>query len=156
MNTTINNVKDLFKSVNCGFTSFDNDNEEGLILKNTGVEIHDLSFIEGTLAAETSSGYIPDLEEFLKDEDDWNTIETKLQEQVKEYKSKRESMFIDPDEVEEMLGEYYDFADFDDETWQEIDKEVKTLCETRGVSPTGDYEKYARICDIAVNKVLRK
>ena len=83
MNTTINNVKDLFKSVNCGFTSFDNDNEEGLILKNTGVEIHDLSFIEGTLAAETSSGYIPDLEEFLKDEDDWDTIETKLQEQVK-------------------------------------------------------------------------
>lgn len=156
MDTTINNVKDLFKSVNCGFTSFDNDNEEGLILKNTGVEIHDLSFIEGTLAAETSSGYIPDLEEFLKDEDDWTTIENKLQEQVEDYKTRRESMFIDPDEVEEMLGEYYDFADFDDETWQEIDKEVKNLCESRGVSPTGDYEKYARICDIAVNKVLRK
>jgi hypothetical protein len=154
MNTAINNVKDLFKSVNCGFTSFD-DNGNGLVLKNTGVEIHDLSFIEGTLTAETSSGYIPDLEEFLKDEDDWTTIENKLQEQVEDYKSRREGMFIDPDEVEEMLGEYYDFADFDDETWQEIDKEVKNLCESRGVSPTEDYEKYARICDIAVNKVLR-
>lgn len=62
--------------------------------------------------------------------------------------------FIDKDEIEEMLGEYYNFSNVSDYAWKCIDNIVGSECERRGVSPT-DYEAYAKICDGAVRKVLK-
>lgn len=62
--------------------------------------------------------------------------------------------FIDRYEIEDMLSEYYDFSNVDIDTWKIIDELIKSECEKRGVSPD-DYEKYARICDVCVGKVLK-
>ena len=63
-------------------------------------------------------------------------------------------MFIDQYEIEEMLGEYYDFSSLGNADWRAIDDEVKKLCRERGVSPTeSDYTEYARICDACCEKL---
>lgn len=74
-----------------------------------------------------------------------NTIKTE---------NKAKAPFIDKDEIEEMLGEYYDFSEVDDNTWERIDKLVKEECKKRGV-PRNDYEAYAKVCDGCVGKVLK-
>ena len=74
-----------------------------------------------------------------------NTIKTE---------NKTKAPFIDKDEIEEMLGEYYDFSEVDDNTWKRIDKLVKEECKKRGVS-RNDYETYAKVCDGCVGKALK-
>lgn len=64
------------------------------------------------------------------------------------------NLYIDIYEIEEMLGEYYDFQFVTDEQWKEIDRLVCEECNRRGISPTDDYEAYAAVCDGAVGKVL--
>lgn len=60
--------------------------------------------------------------------------------------------FIDRDEIEEMLGEYYDFKRITDEQWLALDKEVSQLCSERGVGV--DYsEAYVRVCDICCERL---
>ncbi len=55
--------------------------------------------------------------------------------------------FIDKDEVEEMLCEYYDFQSVSNEQWIALDHLIKKMCEERGV--IADYtDDYARICDV--------
>ena len=63
-------------------------------------------------------------------------------------------MWIDTYEIEEMLGEYYDFRNVTDEQWREIDALIVAECNKRGISPTDDYDTYAAICDGCVGKVL--
>ena len=65
-----------------------------------------------------------------------------------------DGLYIDTYEVEEMLGEYYDFHIVTEKQWKEIDKLVREECNRRGISPTDDYEAYAAVCDGAVGKVL--
>ena len=55
--------------------------------------------------------------------------------------------FIDRDEIEEMLCEYYDFQSVSDEQWVELEHLIKSMCEERGA--IADYtDEYARICDV--------
>lgn len=63
-------------------------------------------------------------------------------------------MWIDTYEIEEMLGEYYDFQNVTDEQWREIDALIVAECNKRDISPTDDYDTYAAICDGCVGKVL--
>ncbi len=64
----------------------------------------------------------------------------------------RITSFIDRLEIEEMLGEYYNFEIVTDEMWIMLDSEIMKLCSERGVSP--EYtEEYARICDICCEKL---
>ena len=62
------------------------------------------------------------------------------------------SRFIDIDEIEEMLGEYYDFSSFTEEQWNKVDDIVRKEC---GNEPCDDYDEYARICDGAVAEVVK-
>lgn len=60
--------------------------------------------------------------------------------------------FLDRDEIEEMLGAYYDFQSLSDQQWSALDNKIKAMCINRGVSP--DYsEEYARICDTCCEKL---
>ena len=62
------------------------------------------------------------------------------------------SFFIDRDEIEEMIGEYYNFEKVTEEMWIELDSEIREMCSERGVSP--DYaEEYVRICDACCEKL---
>lgn len=65
-------------------------------------------------------------------------------------------MFIDKDEIEEMLGEYYDFSNVSESQWQKIDKEVEQICKARGVDSEEDYDTYSAICDGCVGRVLSR
>ena len=64
--------------------------------------------------------------------------------------------FIDQNEIEEMLSEYYDFSNFTDDQWRELDLAIQNECTKRGISPTDDYEEYARVCDVCVERTLKK
>ena len=68
--------------------------------------------------------------------------------------NKAKAPFIDRNEIEEMLGEYYDFENVSEDSWKRIDKLVKAECKKRGVS-RNDYEAYAKVCDGCVGKVLK-
>ncbi len=62
------------------------------------------------------------------------------------------SSFIDRIEIEEMLGEYYNFEKVTEEMWLELELVIMEFCTERGVSP--DYtEEYARICDTCCEKL---
>ena len=63
--------------------------------------------------------------------------------------------FIDRDEIEEMLSEYYDFSEVSESEWDAINDAVESECKKKGVSPFGNYEEYAKICDGCVSRVLR-
>ena len=65
-------------------------------------------------------------------------------------------MYIDKDEIEEMLGEYYDFTKVTTRDWIKIDKAIKKECEKRGVNSIDDYDTYAAICDGCVGKIINK
>ena len=55
--------------------------------------------------------------------------------------------FIDKDELEEMLREYYDFENISEEQWRALDKQIHLMCENRGID--AEYtEEYARVCDL--------
>ena len=60
--------------------------------------------------------------------------------------------FIDRDEIEEMLREYYDFECVTDELWSKLDYEIRILCNERGIS-TEYTEEYVRICDICCERL---
>lgn len=66
----------------------------------------------------------------------------------------KKTMFIDRDEVEEMLCEYYDFSEVTEDQWDQIDALVKGEVERRGIDPTSDYDTYAAICDGCVGRVI--
>lgn len=60
--------------------------------------------------------------------------------------------FIDKEEIEEMLGEYYDFQTVTEEQWNILDNEVRLLCEERGIN--AQYcDDYVRVCDICCEKI---
>lgn len=60
--------------------------------------------------------------------------------------------FIDKEEIEEMLGEYYDFQAVTDEQWNILDNEIRLLCEARGIN--AQYcDEYVRVCDICCEKM---
>ena len=61
-------------------------------------------------------------------------------------------MFIDKDEIEEMLGEYYDFEQVTDEQWNALDKAV---VERWGETPYDDeeYDEYASVVDGCCSKL---
>ena len=55
--------------------------------------------------------------------------------------------FIDKDELEEMLREYYDFENISEEQWRALDEQIYLMCEKRGID--AEYtEEYARVCDL--------
>jgi len=63
-------------------------------------------------------------------------------------------MYIDRDEIEEMLAGYYDFSEVTDEMWAKIDEEVRLRMVDRGLDPQDDYDLYAAICDGAVGRAI--
>lgn len=60
--------------------------------------------------------------------------------------AKLENTFIDQYEVEDMLGDYYDFSATTTAQWLQLDGMIKLMCKERGVLPIYE-EEYARICD---------
>ena len=68
-------------------------------------------------------------------------------------------MFIDRDEIEEMLGCYYDFSQMTDEMWNEADELIEGEWERRGYTADDTqefYDTYSAVCDGAVGRVLRQ
>ena len=65
-------------------------------------------------------------------------------------------MFIDKDELEEMLSCYYDLPTLTDEQWNQIDAIVEKECRERDLDPSTDYDIYCAICDGAVGKVIEE
>lgn len=64
-------------------------------------------------------------------------------------------MFIDTLEIEEILGEYYDFEAMTQEDWSRADQEIKRLCLERGIfEPDGGDEEYYKICDGVIGKIM--
>lgn len=60
--------------------------------------------------------------------------------------------FIDIDEIEEMLAEYYDFEAVSEEQWSALDHQISIICEEHGIS--SDYsEEYVRICDMCCERL---
>lgn len=76
-----------------------------------------------------------------------------METNTKEYDGhKTVTTFIDMNEIEEMLGEYYDFLSISAGQWMALDNQIRKMCEERGVS--SDYsEEYVRICDICCEKL---
>lgn len=67
----------------------------------------------------------------------------------------KKNFFIDKDEIEEMLSEYYDFSEVTETEWEQINSAIESECKKKGVSPFGNYEEYAKICDGCVSRVLK-
>lgn len=63
-----------------------------------------------------------------------------------------ENSFIDQYEVEDMLGDYYDFSTTTVTQWIELDGMIKLMCQERGILPVYE-EEYARICDVCCEKL---
>ena len=60
--------------------------------------------------------------------------------------------YIDRNEVEEMLRDYYDFDKITDNQWVILDKMVLELCNKRGIN--SDYsEEFIQICDLCCEKL---
>ncbi len=62
------------------------------------------------------------------------------------------TLFIDKDEVEDMLQEYYDFNKVTESQWSALDQMVHEICSKRGID-SDLYEEYARICDICCERL---
>ena len=66
-------------------------------------------------------------------------------------------MFIDTNEIEEILGEYYDFSEWTEKMWADVDAEIERECAARGITyPDGGDEEYYAICDGVIGKYLKK
>ena len=68
-------------------------------------------------------------------------------------------MFIDKLEIEEVLGQYYDFMEMSEEDWERADKEIERVCRERGIVFNNtiseeDNEVYWKICDGVIGKML--
>ena len=64
-------------------------------------------------------------------------------------------MFIDQLEIEEILGEYYNFENFTAEQWKNADDEIFKTCQARGITtPDGSDEFYA-ICDGVIGRIYK-
>lgn len=64
-------------------------------------------------------------------------------------------MFIDIEELREVLGEYYDFDTITLKEVAKIDAEVERVCKERGITaPQGGDEEYYKICDGVIGRVL--
>ena len=69
-------------------------------------------------------------------------------------------MFIDKYEIEEMLGQFYDFGSVTEHQWEKINNAVLAECKRRGLLDEAgllddiDYDTYSAICDGCVGRVL--
>lgn len=64
-------------------------------------------------------------------------------------------MFVDFDELQDVLGEYYDFDTITPNEAVKIDAEVERICTDRGITnPEGGDEEYYKICDGVIGRVL--
>ena len=62
--------------------------------------------------------------------------------------------FIDELEIEEILGEYYDFSNFTEGLWERADTEIHEECIRRGIEePEG--EVYYAICDGVIGRIIK-
>ena len=66
-------------------------------------------------------------------------------------------MFIDPLEIEEILSEYYDFTDWTDQDWEEVDRRIEKECNRRGIfEPEDGDEEYYAVCDGIISNYLKE
>ena len=64
-------------------------------------------------------------------------------------------MFVDFDELQEVLGEYYDFDTITPAEAVKIDAEVEKVCKEKGITaPEGGDEEYYKICDGVIGRVF--
>lgn len=63
-----------------------------------------------------------------------------------------ELTFIDRDELEDVLMDYYDFSNMSDLDWEKADKEIEKLCDKRGIEADG--EAYWKVCDGVIGRML--
>ena len=67
----------------------------------------------------------------------------------------QQCLYIDQYEIEDILGEYYDFSSTTNEQWLQLDSMIKKLCAERGVTPFFQ-EEYTRICDVCCERLKIK
>lgn len=68
-------------------------------------------------------------------------------------------MTIDKLELEEILGDYYDFSDWEESDWERANKEIEAELERRGIeigadTSMEDLEEYWKICDGVCGRIM--
>lgn len=66
-------------------------------------------------------------------------------------------MYIDRNEIEEILGEYYDFSDWKEEDWERASEAIEKEVERRGIhveESAEEYDRYCAVCDGVVGRIM--